>query len=67
MAERKNKSLMQSLGEFVGHIVKAVKADPGKKRTVIKKTTEEEQRGNLTLRRTTIEEIEVHDPKDPNG
>jgi hypothetical protein len=66
MADRKNKSLMRSLGEFVGHIVKAAKTDPGKKRTVLEKTTQEEARGNLTLRRTTIDEIEIHDANSPN-
>jgi len=67
MADSKNKPLMRSLGEFFGHIVKAVRTDPSKKRTVISKSVEEEDRGNVTLRRTTIEEIEIHDPKDPSG
>jgi hypothetical protein len=49
---------MRSLGEFVGHIVKAVRTDPRKK--LIKKEIEEEQRGDVTLRRTTIEEIEIN-------
>jgi hypothetical protein len=48
---------MRSLGEFFGHIVKAVRTDPSKK--VIRKEIEEEQRGDVTLRRTTIEEVEV--------
>ena len=50
---------MRSLGEFVGHLVKAVKSEPRGKRVVINKTTQQEHRGNITLRRTTIEEIEV--------
>ncbi|MHC4082049.1 MAG: hypothetical protein ACYSU2_12080 [Planctomycetota bacterium] len=67
MSDSKNKPLMRSLGEFFGHIVKAVKTDPEKKRTVLEKKTQQEDRGNLTLRRTTIDEIEIHEPKDPRG
>jgi hypothetical protein len=67
MADSKNKPLMRSLGEFFGHIVKAVRTDPSKKQTVISKSVEEEDRGNVTLRRTTIEEIEIHEKKDPGG
>ncbi len=48
---------MRSLGEFFGHIARGVKTDPAKK--VVRKNVEEERRGNVTLRRTTIEEIEV--------
>ena len=52
-----NKSLMRSIGEFFGHIVKGVKTDPSRK--IIKKTVKEEKRNNVILRRTTIEEIEL--------
>ena len=52
-----NKSLMRSIGEFFGHILRGAKTDPSKK--VIKKTVEEEERNNVILRRTTIEEIEL--------
>jgi hypothetical protein len=48
---------MRSLGEFFGHIVRAVKTDPRKK--TISKTIEEKAQDNLVLRRTTIEEVEV--------
>ena len=58
-----SKSLARSLGEFVGHIVKAVRNEPRDKRVVINKTTRQERRGNVTLRRTTIEEIEVAKPR----
>ncbi len=61
MTDPNRKSLMHNLGEFVGHIVKAVKTDPSKK--VVKKTIEEEDRGDVVLRRTTIEEVEIKDPK----
>ena len=67
MGDSKKKPLMRSLGEFVGHIVKAVKTDPGKKRTVLDKKTQQEDRGHVTLRRTTIDEIEIHQKKDPSG
>ena len=52
---------MRNLGEFFGHLFKAVKTDPARKRIVIDKTEEKEQRGQMTLRRTTIEEIEIHE------
>lgn len=49
---------MYYLGEFIGHIVKAIRTDPGRKRIVVNKDVEEEDRDTMTLRRTTIEEIE---------
>ncbi len=53
--------LMRSLGRFVGEIAKGVRADT---RTVevnrtIETETRETDRGTVTLRRTTIEEIEL--------
>ncbi len=59
MTDAPNKTMMRSLGEFVGHIVRAVRRDPAPQRTVLNRSVEEEHRGNVTLRRTTIEEIEV--------
>lgn len=56
---------MRSLGEFFGHIVKGVKTNPNKK--VVKKTVEEEKKGNVTLRRTTIEEIEISARRETNN
>ena len=56
---------MRSLGEFVGHILKAVKTNPGTRRTVLNKATQQEKRGVITLRRTTIEEIEIDKTKQP--
>ncbi len=58
MSVEKKTSLIRNLGAFFGHIVKAVKTDPGTKRTVVRKTVEEQEHGEITLRRTTIEEIE---------
>ena len=49
---------MRNLGAFFGHIVKAVKTDPREKKTVVRKSVEEETHGDITLRRTTIEEVE---------
>ncbi len=57
---------MRSLGEFVGHIVKAVKKEPKGKRVLLDKTVQQQRRGNITLRRTTIEEIEVDKPQARN-
>lgn len=61
MPTKRNKSMMRNLGEFVGHLVKAVKSDPKRKRQVVRKETEQEDRGSMVLRRTTIEEIEFRD------
>jgi len=64
MSDSKKKPLMRSLGEFFGHIVKAVRTNPSKEQTVISKSVEQEDHGNITLRRTTIEEIEIQEPND---
>ena len=59
---------MRSLGEFVGHIVKGIRTTPEtdakRSRTVIRETIEEEQQGDVILRRTTIEEVEVRSRDD---
>ena len=57
MATNDNKSLMRCLGEFVGHIVHAVKSDSTTKE--VNRTVEQKMEGNTTLRRTTIDEIEI--------
>ena len=54
----RDKTLMRSLGEFVGHIVKGIRTSPARRRTVLRRETEEQDRGAITLRRTVIEEIE---------
>lgn len=75
------KPLMRSLGEFVGHIVRAVKTDPAAARreagatapppapSAVRTETTAETRetplGPVTLRRTTIEEITL--PRPPEG
>lgn len=57
MAAQKHKPLMRCLGEFVGHIMQAVK--PNSKTREIGRKIEERSDGNITLRRTTIDEIEI--------
>ena len=57
---RANKTIMRSLGEFFGHIVKAVRSDPDSRTKLVKKTTQEHVREDgIILRRTTIEEVEI--------
>jgi len=60
------KPLMRSLGEFVGHLYKAVRSDPNTSRRILNKTTQQQRRGTITLRRTTTDEIEIHDSKYPS-
>ena len=59
-------SLMHNLGAFVGHIAKALRSDR-RHTKVVKKSMQEEARGTMVLRRTTIEEIEIQPdrPSDP--
>ena len=58
---------MRSLGEFFGHVWKGVRTDPAPPRQVVRKdvqeTTVETPRGPVTLRRTTVDEVEL--PRDP--
>lgn len=55
-------TIMGSLGAFVGHIVKAVRTDTETgERQEVARTTEERHEGNVTLRRTTIDEV-VYEP-----
>ncbi len=57
MTTEDKKPLMRCLGEFVGHIVHAVKNDSSTRE--VNRTVEEKTDGNVTLRRTTIDEIEI--------
>ncbi len=71
MSDTNRKSIARSLGEFVGHIWKSTTADvrkeDGAQRHVVSEQTETEQRetalGNITIRRTTIEEVELPEEK----
>jgi len=62
MSKREDKSLARNLGEFFGHIWSGVKADPKPHKHTLKHETEEATQpapgGKVTLRRTTVEEIE---------
>jgi hypothetical protein len=53
---------MRSLGEFFGHVWKGVRTDPGPQRHVVRRdvqeTTVPTEGGPVTLRRTTIDEVE---------
>ncbi|MEC9372489.1 MAG: hypothetical protein VYC34_01540 [Planctomycetota bacterium] len=71
--KRGDKSLMRSLGLFVGHVWRGVTSDPTKDggssdKTVVRHDVEEEvretPRGKVRIRRTTIEEMEVERPKE---
>ena len=68
MTTKKKKSLMRNIGSFFGHIAKAVRTDPARETKIVSKTVEETKEGNITLRRTTIEEIEINtDAKKPDS
>lgn len=65
MGQNEDKSIMRSLGEFFGHIVRGAKTDPSgdsRQTQEVGRQVEEEHRDGVVLRRTTIEEIEF----DPN-
>lgn len=52
--------LMRNLGRFFGHIVAGAKSDPGKQEVSrhVERETRDTPEGQVTLRRTVIEEIE---------
>ena len=64
MSDRNDKSIMHSLGAFVGHVVKGIRTDPAAKNrtTEVHRTEEVQDREGVVLRRTVIEEVEVRDP-----
>jgi hypothetical protein len=74
MASPPRRSLMHNLGAFVGHVIRGIRTDPaaggsGRERRVVRQDVQEETRdtpeGRVTLRRTTIEEVEVERPPPP--
>tara|TARA_B100000900_G_scaffold386426_1_gene376890 strand:- start:403 stop:621 length:219 start_codon:yes stop_codon:yes gene_type:complete len=66
-SSRSDKSIMHSLGAFVGHVVKGIRTDPAAKTTTqVRRTDETESRDGVVLRRTVIEEVEVRNP-DPQS
>jgi len=58
MAEER-KSLMRCLGEFTGHIVRGIRTPASGPRQEVGRSIEERTEGGVTLRRTTIDEIEL--------
>lgn len=58
MADSKDKSLARNLGQFFGFIFRSAKADVEPRKQVLRRDVEEQRQGNVTLRRTTIEEVE---------
>lgn len=75
MTDERPKSIMQSLGEFFGHIAHGIKTDPTKPNQAavreVKRTVEETRRDDgVILRRTVIDEVELRPgpdapPSDP--
>lgn len=61
MTGEQKKPLMRCLGEFFGNIARGVKTDPAEgERHEVARHVEEKTEGDVTLRRTTIDEIEIH-------
>ena len=58
------KSIARSLGEFFGHIVDGVKSDPNASaiRHEVSRTVQESDQGDVILRRTVIDEVELKSP-----
>jgi hypothetical protein len=55
------KSIMRCLGEFTGHIAKGIRTKVDAPVTEeVTRTVEETRDGDVTLRRTVIEEVEYH-------
>lgn len=60
MTAQPPKSLMRSLGEFFGHVIHGVKQPVGPDTRELRREVEERALpGGVTLRRTTIEEVEI--------
>ena len=55
------KSLMRSLGEFAGHIIKGVRTPAEAERHQVRRDVEETVHNGMTLRRTIIEEVQLPD------
>jgi len=59
MGATPDKPLMRCVGEFVGYILNAVKSNPKKHIHELHRSVEERADGQVTLRRTTVDEIEI--------
>jgi len=66
MAKDARNSLARNLGAFIGHVWRGFTADVSREKHVLRKEILEDSRpgpeGRITLRRTTIEEVEVERP-----
>lgn len=64
MTPQNKKPLMRCIGEFFGHIIRAVRQDVTSDRTgdsgrqVIESTQREERRGDVIVRETRVREVE---------
>ncbi|MDA0295132.1 MAG: hypothetical protein O3A31_04080 [Planctomycetota bacterium] len=68
MTGSEEKSIMRSLGEFVGYVVKGIKTDPTAPEVKeVRRSVETEDRGDVVLRRTTIDEVELRNPSEYNA
>ncbi|MCH2145423.1 MAG: hypothetical protein MK082_09805 [Phycisphaerales bacterium] len=58
------KSIARSLGEFIGHIAHGVRSRPegAPDRREVNRVVEEQDQGDVILRRTVIDEVELKDP-----
>ena len=58
------KSIARSLGEFFGHIAHGVRTQPSRNpnRREVGRFVEESDQGDVILRRTVIDEVELKDP-----
>ena len=62
------KSLMRCLGEFTGYIAKGFRTKVENPNTEeVSRTVEERHEGDITLRRTVIEEVEYRDGSSGKG
>lgn len=55
------KTLMRSLGEFAGHIMKGIRTPTEPARHEVHREVEETVQNGVTLRRTIIEEVQLPD------
>lgn len=76
MPSQKPNSIMHNLGQFFGHVAKGMRtpARPGdapSSHEVRREVEERQETGpsgeKITLRRTTIEEIEIRQPESPGN
>ncbi len=67
MSKGDQKSLARSLGQFFGHLIHGVKSPAPPTRQQVRREVEEERvqtpQGQVVLRRTIIEEVEIKNPQ----